>query len=133
MTISTGRLGALRFNGTRICRIRNWTLNISKDALDVTCLGSDDREYVEGLRGATGSAQLIYDSDNADSRALMQRILTSDSELPSDSITFSLLDNSNRGFTANVIITGVNASMSTTDVTVADITFQISGPITGNI
>ena len=59
--ILTGADGLLKYGDSACVKVRNWSLNISRDAIDVSCLNTYDREYVAGLRSATGSATLYYD------------------------------------------------------------------------
>ena len=59
--ILTGADGLLKYGSGTCVKVRNWSLNISRDAIDVSCLNTYDREYVAGLRSATGSATLYYD------------------------------------------------------------------------
>ena len=74
MAVMTGTNGALRINGATVCRTRNWNLNVTRDALDVTCLGEEWREFVAGLKGATGSATLIYDPQESAAVTMLNTI-----------------------------------------------------------
>ena len=53
MAILTGANGELRYNGIRVAKCRNFSIDISRDALETTNLGVFDKTYVEGLRGAS--------------------------------------------------------------------------------
>ena len=61
MAVLTGASGGLLFKGASAGCVRSWSLNLTKDALETTCLGERDRQYVPGLRGATGTADILYD------------------------------------------------------------------------
>ena len=56
MSLITGSNGELRYRGVRVAKCREFSIETSRDALDSSTLGSYDREYVEGMRGSTGSA-----------------------------------------------------------------------------
>ena len=78
MAVLTGADGKVVVNGAQIMKARDYTINISKDALETSHLGSYDREYVEGLRGATGSMTVLYDPTESTAVSLLQSILTTD-------------------------------------------------------
>ena len=46
-----------------IAHVRNWSVTVTRDVLETTALGDGDRTYVQGLRGATGTATILYDND----------------------------------------------------------------------
>lgn len=130
MAVMTGSDGALRVGGSAVCRVRNWSLNITRDALDVTCLAGEWRDYVDGLKGATGSATLIYDPQESAAVALLNSIFASDSAA-NVSADFVLSTAGGKQFTANALITGATPSVSVGEVSTVDVQFQITGAITG--
>ena len=73
--ILTGADGLLKYGANSCVKVRNWSLNITRDAIDVSCLNTYDREYVAGLRSATGSATLYYDPTQTTDRSLLNSIL----------------------------------------------------------
>ena len=72
--VLTGADGALEYKGQKCAKVRSWTLNISRDAIDDSCLGQFDRTYISGMRSATGSASLFYDPMDAQSRRMLNTI-----------------------------------------------------------
>ena len=124
MGVLTGADGQLKYQGVLCGKTRDWSLSISKDALETSHLGTYDRTYVEGLRGATGSATLLYDTDSLQSRALMQAILANGS---SDELTFVFNKTVNTSaFLCKGIITSVSQSISTGAVQSVSINFTVS-------
>lgn len=130
MAVLTGASGALRLNGTIVARVRNWSLNINKDALETTCLNTNDREYTSGLRGASGSATVLYDPSDVPTVNLLNRIFQDQLE-PTDTVEFSMSEVLGKRISALVLITNVSPSVSTGDVQSADVQFTISGAMTG--
>ena len=130
MAVLTGADGKLLYQSKVCGKTRDWSLNLTKDALEVTCLASDDRSYVEGLRGASGSATLLYDYDETDSRSLMEAILKNGQ---SDTVTFVFNKgrSTNHQFACNAIITSVSQSVSTGAVQAVSINFTVSGKVDG--
>ena len=63
MAVLTGFEGALYYEGTQIAHVRNWSVTVTRDVLETTGLGDGDRTYVQGLRGATGTATILYDDE----------------------------------------------------------------------
>lgn len=130
MAVLTGANGSLTWNGTKIGCVQNWSLNIDKAALDVTCLGERDRKFVPGLRGATGSANIFYDTADAPTVAIFNNILSNFDEVTS-SVSFVLSTTGGKQLTAKALLTSVGAAVSVGDAQVHSVGFQISDAITG--
>jgi hypothetical protein len=128
MAVLTGRNGELRVQGVRIAKCRNFSVDISRDALETTTLGVDDRTYAEGMRGATGSAVILYDEDDAATRQLLNSILATNS---STSIELILNTSTNRALACTASVTQVSTPVSVGEVTACNVSFQVSGPIGG--
>ena len=74
MAVLTGADGQLLYGSTAFAKVRDFALSVSKDALEDTCLSDTDRSYIEGLRGTTGSATLLYDPNNATANKFLNTI-----------------------------------------------------------
>ena len=72
MAVLTGADGKVMVGGAQILKCRDYTISVSKDALETSHLGSYDREYVEGLRGATGSMTILYDPTESTAVSLLK-------------------------------------------------------------
>lgn len=129
MTVLTGADGQLSYGNNPFAKCRDWSITITKDALDDTCLGSLDRTYVEGLRGTTGSATLLYDPSNSVANGFLNSILEDTSH--TKELTFTLnrrnLGNGGGSFRVNGFITNVSPSVSVGDVQAVSVSFQVSG------
>ena len=128
MAVLTGAQGALKYEGRTVGKCRSWSLNINRDALEDTCIGSNDRSYIKGLRGATGSATVLYDPADSDGNALLNSIFDNDA---SDAVEFVFNDPAGGRFSCSAILTTVNPSVSVGDVQAVSLSFQVSGPIDG--
>ena len=62
MGVLTGFEGALYYGDKQVAHCRNWSITVTRDALETTSLGDGDRTYTLGLRGATGTATILYDN-----------------------------------------------------------------------
>lgn len=134
MTVLTGADGRLVFNGLALAKIREWSLTITKDALEDTCLGDMDRSYVEGLRSTTGTATVLYDPSLTAANSLLNTILLNDQ--PEAELTFELNRKNKTLGGGNIVtkgfLTSVSSSTSVGNVSAVSINFQVSGkPVTG--
>lgn len=129
VAVLTGANGALTWQGQVVARCRSWTLDIAKDALEDTCLGSFNRTYIEGLRGATGSAVVLYDPSDSTVVSLLNRILQD--EVDSNAIGFVLNTRANQTLECNALITSQSTPMSIGEATAVSISIQVTGPIVG--
>lgn len=129
MAVLTGSNGELRYQGLRVGKCRNFSLEISRDALETTAMGVYDRTYVEGLRGATGSATVIYDRDDGATRAVLNSIFRNDDG--AQSVGFVLNTASGIELSVSALVTSVSTPVSVGEVIACSLNFQVSGPIEG--
>lgn len=135
--ILTGADGLLKYGDSACVKVRNWSLNISRDAIDVSCLNTFDREYVAGLRSATGSATLYYDPTQSNDRSLLNAIFEDNSDCGGttclESVSFFLNNcaSSPGNFEAEAIITSISPAVEVGAATAVQVSFQISGKIDG--
>ena len=128
MAVLTGAHGALKYQGQAVAKCRSWSLTVNRDALEDTCIGSDDRSYVKGLRGATGSATVLYDPEDSAGRSLLNSIFNNNA---SDDVEFVFNDPAGGRFKCTAILTTINPSVSVGDVQAVSLSFQVSGPVDG--
>ena len=129
MAVLTGADGKVLIGGAQICKCRDYTISVTKDSLETSHLGSYDREYVEGLRGATGSMTILYDPTEPTAVNLLNSILTTQGV--SQEVDFVFTDENRKQLQYKGFITSVSQSVSTGAVQAASCNFQISGPKTG--
>lgn len=111
-------------------RVRTWSLTVNKDPLETTNLGLHDRTYVTGLRGATGTAELMYDPTESQARTLLNSIFANDSGV-SQTVSFVLDQLGGTSLSCTAFLTSVSPSVTTGDIQVCSVSFQITGPISG--
>ena len=128
MTVQTGADGQLRYNNKVVARCRDWSLSVNKDALEDTCLGAYDRSYVEGLRGTTGSATVLYDPSDETANEMLNSVFTNGQSIAMD---FVLSRSNSRDFACSGFITSVSPSVSVGAATACSISFQVSGSTSG--
>lgn len=130
MAVLTGKNGSLRWNGTAVGKVRSWSLTINKDALETTNLGVHDRTYVTGLRGSTGTADLMYDPSETQSRNLLNSIFGNENEA-STSVSFVLDTAGGKSLSCTAFLTSVSPSVTVGDIQVCSVSFQVTGAISG--
>ena len=104
--------------------VRNAAIEIGRDVLETTDLGSSTRTYVTGLRGATGNATLLYENSLLDD---VYAKINTDSQ---GSITATLTLNTGKTIAGSVLITGIGSTVTVGDITSTNVAFQFSGSLT---
>lgn len=60
MGFYTGRTGSVMFGGKPVAKIRDWSLETSVELLSTNTIDSTANTYVPSVKGASGSATLLY-------------------------------------------------------------------------
>ena len=104
--------------------VRDASIDISRDTLETTNLGEFNRTYVTGLRGATGSATLLYENSLLDD---VYAKINTDSQ---GSITATLTLTTGKTISGSVLITSVGSTVTVGDVTSTNVAFTFTGDLT---
>jgi hypothetical protein len=136
MGFYTGRTGSLSFEGKRIAKIRDWSLDTTVELLSTNTIDSAVNTFTPGVKGATGSATLMYyrlepgESNTFNQfTALLSKIMKSGAIETTDKVTLEL----NVGGSAaddiklNAFITSAQVSVSTGELSVVPIQFTMDG------
>lgn len=129
MAVQTGADGQLKYNNRTVAKVRDWSVTVQKDVIEDTCLGAFDRTYVEGLRGTTGSATVLYDPEDAAATELLNSIFQHGG-LKAE-VDFVLSSTTSRTFSCTGFITSVSPSVSVGAATACSVSFQVSGKPSG--
>lgn len=130
MAVLTGKNGALRWNSATVGKVRSWSLTVNKDPLETTNLGLHDRTYVTGLRGSTGTAEIMYDPTEGEATSLLNSIFANDATA-TQSVSFVLDQTGGSSLSCTAFLTSVSPSVTTGDIQVCSVSFQVSGAISG--
>jgi hypothetical protein len=60
MAFYTGRTGSLVFGGKPVAKIRDWSIETTVELLSTNDISSSVNTFTPGVKGATGSATLMY-------------------------------------------------------------------------
>ena len=135
MAFFRGEEGSVKFkNGTgtteAVLSTTGWTLDTTKDTLDVTAHGATSRSFVGGLISGSGSIDFLYTAASGNETAnLLADVLTA--EDPADAQFELFLDTSGtKRVTFNGIVTETSLSATTGDIETVSVSFITSGTIT---
>lgn len=137
--ILTGADGQLRYGTNGFAKVRTWSLSIQRNAIDVTCIDTFDRDYVAGVRSATGTATIWYDPSQTDDITLLNSIFRDRDAATGvenfETVTFVLNKSKSSGaagtFQCQCLITDVSPAVNVGEATAVNVSFQVSGPIEG--
>jgi len=137
MAFFRGEEGSVKFSkdGTEtlalVVSTTGWSLDITKDTLDVTAHGNTSRKFIGGLTSGTGSVDFLYTAATAtDATGEILRDVLQSSD-PADA-KFELFLNGSNKVTFDGIITGTSLSATTGDLETVNVSFQTNGDINGN-
>ena len=139
MAILRGEEGSVQFDAAgstnaTIVGTRSWTLNITKDTLDVTDHGDTFRSFVGSLVSGSGTVELVYDPDATGQAAFIEDVITTGDTADA---TFELFTTGSTSGTDSIsfagIITSMDIASTVGDLVVATCNFVTSGAITRNL
>ena len=122
VTSTTGNFAITGLDSTVV--VRNASIDISRDTLETTNLGESSRAYVTGLRGASGSATLLYENSLLDD---VYAKINTDSQ---GSITATLTLTTGKTISGSVLITSVGSTVTVGYVTSTNVAFTFTGDLT---
>ena len=135
MAFFRGEEGSVKFSKdgsealATVISTTGWSLDISKDTLDVTAHGDTSRKFIGGLTSGTGSIDFLYTAATAtDATGEILRDVLQSSD-PADA-KFELFLNGSNKVTFDGVITGTNLSAATGDLETVSVSFITSGAIT---
>ena len=129
MGVLTGSDGQLRYNGSAVGKCRDWTLEITKEPIEDTTIGSYDRTFVEGLRGTTGSATVLYDPNNQTAVSLLNSIFENGDGTANVDFVFNRKDGTS--IYCESFVTSVSPSISVGAAQAVSVGFQVTGKPSG--
>jgi len=137
MAFFTGRTGSLVFDGKPVAKIRDWSLETTVELLSTNTIDSGVNTFVPGVKGATGSATLMYyklesgeSTQFTQFTELLKKIMKANALVTTGDRVFLEL-NVGAGHTDdikfNAYITSASVSVSTGELSVVPINFTVDG------
>jgi len=139
MAFYTGRSGSLVFNGRPVAKIRDWSVETTLELLSTNTIDSTSNTFTPGVKGATGSATLMYyrletgeGTNFTEFTALLARIHKTGSVETNDRVfmEFRAGGNATDDIRFNAYITSASISVSTGELSVVPINFTVDGDFT---
>ena len=136
MGFYTGRSGSLVFDSKPVAKIRDWSVETTIELLSTNTIDSAVNTFTPGIKGATGSATLMYyrlesgeSAGFTQFTALLSKIMKGGAAELADRV---LLELNVGGATAddimfNAYITSAQVSVSTGELSVVPIQFTMDG------
>ena len=131
-----GRSGSLVFDSKPVAKIRDWSVETTIELLSTNTIDSAVNTFTPGIKGATGSATLMYyrlesgeSAGFTQFTALLSKIMKGGAAEPADRVLLEL----NVGGAAaddimfNAYITSAQVSVSTGELSVVPIQFTMDG------
>ncbi len=139
MAILRGEQGAVQFSAAggsnaTIVGTRSWTLNITKDTLDVTDHGDTFRAFVGSMISGSGTVELVYDPDATGQAGLIEDIVKTNDAADASFELFTTGTTSGSDSVAfGGIITSMDIASTAGDLVVATCNFITSSTIDLNL
>ena len=138
MAFFRGEEGSVAFdNGSgtvgAVASTTAWSLDVTKDTLDITAHGDKSRKNIGSLISGSGSVDIIYTATSGDNTAeIISDVLTQEDD---GTASFNLfLDTSGtKKFSFNGIITGTSFSSTVGDISTVSVSFVTNGDITSAV
>ena len=136
MGFYTGRSGSLVYSGKPVAKIRDWSLDTTVELLSTNTIDSAVNTFTQGVKGATGSATLMYyrleageSASYTQFTALLGRIMKGGAITESDRVFMELnIGGGNADdIKFNAYITSAQVSVSTGELSVVPIQFTMDG------
>jgi len=125
MAVANGVHGEVRFGGRKIAKVTSASFDTTREILDTTGIGEMDDEFAYGKRNTSGSATLLYKTDDEATRDLMNRIFD-DNESP-DNLELILYKGGSKAVSGSALISSLGLGMSVNENTSVNVAFVFSG------
>jgi hypothetical protein len=125
MTVPNATHGEVRFQGQKVAKVRSISMETQRQTLETTGVGDMDDEFAYGKRTTSGSATLLYKTDDQATVNLMNRIFD-DGETPDD-LVMTIYKGGSKFISGSALVNSQGIATSVGDSTQVSISFVISG------
>ena len=136
MGFYTGRSGSLIIDSKPVAKIRDWSLESTLELLSTNTISSHVNTFTPGVKGATGSATLMYyrleageSATQSEFTALLDKVLNGRVITEADRVFLQLNVGGGQedDIEFNAYITSAQISVSTGELSVVPIQFTVDG------
>lgn len=128
MSIANSVHGEVRFQGVKVAKARSIEYQVQRATLETTGIGDLDDEYAYGKRTTSGSATLLYKTDDPATVALMDRIFDDGEQV--DDLEMVIYRGTGKNVSGPVLINSLGITSSVGDSTQINVSFVINGKST---
>lgn len=141
MGFYTGRTGSLVFDSKPVAKIRDWSLDTTVELLSTNTIDSVSNTFTPGVKGATGSATLMYyrletgqSTSYTEFTALLTKIHKTGAITENDRVllTLNVGGGANDEISFYAYITSASVSVATGELSVVPIQFTVDGDFISN-
>ena len=115
-------------NPTALTNARDWSMDTSRNTIDVSTIGTEWKEFLSGQVTATGSCNLLFDPDDTMGSSAVESAIWEGTPLS----FYVRPEGSTSGkvqYTFTALVTGWNISAATEDAITVAVSFQATGAI----
>jgi hypothetical protein len=137
MAFYTGRTGSITYGGNPVAKIRDWSVDTTVELLSTNTIDSAVNTFTPGVKGATGSATLMYyrlegnESNNfTQFTALLSKIMKGGAIDDSDKVRLELnvgASSAADDIRMDAFITSASVGVSTGELSTVQIQFTMTG------
>lgn len=137
MGFFTGRTGSVIYNGRKVAKVRDWSLDTTVELLSTNTIDSVVNTFTAGVKGATGSATLLYyrleageSATNTEFSELISKIVMRGAITDTNNVIrleLNVGDSAADDITFNCFITQAQIAASTGELSVVPIQFTMQG------
>ena len=130
MAFYTGRNGSIKIGASVVEKVRDWSLETTVELLSTNTIDSGVNTFVPGIKGATGSATLLYyQAGSTNFKDILSKILKTSEITTSDKVQLTLLVDKagNNSIRFDAYITSATVAVSSGELTVVPFNFTVDG------
>lgn len=125
----TSKNSLLYYEGEKIAKVVNCSLDFSREVMDNTTVEKFTKTIIPGIKSSSGSATILYDPSDLATLDILNSIFNG--SVPG--VLFLNLDTTliDKSITMNMFVTQVGLTVSLREAIATSVSFQGSGDITG--
>ena len=136
MGFYTGRTGSLAYDGKPVAKIRDWSVETTVELLSTNAIDSAVNTFTPGVKGATGSATLMYyklEAGEGATKTEFTQLLNKIMRLGAIGVNqrvfleLNVAGGADNDIKFNAYITSAQVSVSTGELSVVPIQFTMDG------
>jgi predicted secreted protein len=111
---------------TAVASVRSWSVDITRDTVEDTAMGTGNRTYKKGLQSYSGSMDIVFDSSED---TIVSTALTPDTDATVGIEFYGEGTDDTSKFAGDVIVTSYSISASYDGLVEASVSFQGTGAL----